>query len=279
MNCTLPLAMAVLGVLLLGMAPRFDPEAVLRSLDPSDPASYLRAAEELIEHEAAIRLGRETLAIGALLSAESDPALSAGMLITLASVARTGAERHALWGLACELDPTRSEDRRWLAGSDQHAPDDPARAARALMLLRLGDPEALALFENAGGPRRIVIEEGERLGHDSVLINAVLTRWLGNVRDDPCRGRLVIRAREGGVFRTRPCQHTQFHHGVRTDREWTMMVGIELSLAGSTPDTWPAQARVGLDAAVPAWTLDRLARVYQISPDRPVRRAGGWTAP
>ena len=88
---------------------------------------------------------------------------------------------------------------------------------------------------------------------------------------------MVVRVREDGAFVDRPCPDPSRHHGVRIDERWAMMVGVELSLAGRTPDSWPAQARVGLDAPVPAWTLADLAEAFGVSKDRPVRAGGRWS--
>ena len=58
-----------------------------------------------------------------------------------------------------------------------------------------------------------------------------------------------------------------------------MMVGIEMSLLGATPDFWSTQAAVGLDLALSVWTLERLTDVYGVSRTRSVRRSGRWTEP
>jgi hypothetical protein len=251
-------------------------EAALAGLNPSRPDDYLRVGERLIEDDATRAVGRETLALALLLTVDDRPSLAASAVVALAWVAPTEDERIGLWSLAIGLDPSRSDDRIWLPAGPTGASAADRLAARVLGGLRSNDPEALSLLGTRPDLRDRVVAEGERLRHDPVRVRAVLASWERNTADDPCRGRMTVRTREDGGFVQVPCPSPQFHHGVVIDEDWRMMVGIELSLLGSTPASWPAQAAVGLDAGVGVWTVDRVAVAYGVSPDRPVRRNGRW---
>lgn len=276
------LVLMALGCLILGLAPVpiTDSEQRLGRLSPSSPAEYFLLGERLIEHADTLSVGRQTLAIGALLAADSDRSLAAGAAVALASVASTADERRGLWSLAVELDPVRGEDRRWTAGSGGGTAELDRLAGRTLGALRINDREATNVLRDNPAVRTRIVEEGARLGHNLSLLAGVLSKWESDVQNDPCRGQLSMRVREGAVFLQHPCPHPSYHHGLQTDSsDWAMMVGIEMSLLGATPDSWSAQAAVRLDSAVPVWTLDRIAEVYGVSRTRPVRRNGRWTEP
>lgn len=280
------LCLVVLALTLAGstqpsaQTPAPGPEQRLAELRPSDLGLYLLVGERLIERAETARLGRETLAIGVLLAADSDPSLAAGAAVALASVAESVDERRGLWSLAVELDPVRGEDHCWTAGDGARAAGPAREAARALAALRVNDRDgAVAMAENSELRSRI-IEEGVRLGHNVDRLTAVLVKWESDALNDPCRGQLTMRIRDGASFLQAPCPDPSYHHGLRTDSpDWAMMVGIEMSLLGTTPDSWNAQAAVGLDSALPVWTLERLASAYGVSRTRPVRRSGRWTEP
>ncbi len=276
------LALMALGCLLaaLAPAPMPDSEQRLGRLRPSDPAEYFLLGERLIEHPDTLPVGRQTLAVCVLLAAESDPSLAAGAAVALASVASSAEERLGLWSLAVELDPVRGRDRRWAAGSGAGAAELDRLAGRTLGALRVNDRDATGVLRDNAAVRTRIVEEGVRLGHDISRLTAVLAKWESDAQNDPCRGQLSIRVREGSTFLQHPCPHPSYHHGLQTDSpDWAMMVGIEMSLLGATPDSWSAQAAVGLDSAVPVWTLDRVAGAYGVSRARPVRRSGRWAEP
>jgi hypothetical protein len=277
------LALVALPAMLAGASVRpaqdaaRDAEAALAALSPSDPRGYFRAGERLIEQPTTAVVGRETLALGVLLAAETDPELAASAAIALASAAGSRDEFARLWSLAVDLDPTRSGDRVWARAGDGRASD--RDVARTLGGLRLNSSEALSSLSDHPDRRDRIVETGERLGFDPSRVRAVLSKWERDAADDPCRGRMVLRTRTDAGFRDEPCPEPAFHHGVELNADWSMMVGIELALLGTAPDSWPGQAAVGLDAAVPSWTLASMARAYGVSADRPVRRAGRWTPP
>lgn len=272
-----------MGLLLAGSAPIpvTDPEQQLARLRPTTPDAYLLVGERLIEMPATVSVGRQTLAIAVLLTAESDPSLAASAAVALASVADSAEERRGLWSLAVELDPVRSADLRWASpASGAHASGQDREAGRTLAALRVNNRDASVVMANNSAVRSRIMEEGARLGHDRSLLAAVLAKWESDAQNDPCRGQLSIRVRDGASFLQQPCPDPSYHHGLRTDSpDWAMMVGIELSLLGATPDSWNAQAAVGLDSALPVWSVDRVAQFYGVSRTRPVRRAGRWTEP
>jgi hypothetical protein len=280
------LCLAILALMLAGSAqpsPQAsapDAEQRLAALRPDDPGSYLLIGERLIERLETMRLGRETLAIAVPLAADSDPSLAASAAVALASVAESVDERRGLWSLAVELDPVRGVDLRWTAGAGARAAGPAREAGRTLAALRVNDRAgAVAMAENSALRSRI-IEEGVRLGHNVDRLTAVLGKWESDALNDPCRGQLTIRVRDGAGFLQQPCPDPSYHHGLRTDSpDWAMMVGIEMSLLGTTPDSWNAQAAVGLDSALPVWTLERVAKAYGVSRTRPVRRSGRWAEP
>lgn len=253
-------------------------ETTLSNLNPGRPSEYLRAGELLIEREATREVGRQALALAILLSAENDPALGASAAVALASVAPTEDERTGLWSVAVGLDPSRRDDRLWLPAGPADAAASDALAARVLGGLRTNDPEAVALLGDRPELRERIFAEGERLRHDGARVRAVLASWLRNAENDPCRGRMTMRVREGGGFVQTPCPSPHLHHGAVISEDWRMMVGIELALLGATPSSWPAQAAVGLDAGISVWTPERIAEAYAVSADRPLRRNGRWVA-
>lgn len=260
-----------------GAQPVPDEAALTRFASP-DPAGYFAAAERLIERVDTRDVGLEALALVVLLAAESDPALAAGACVALASASDDAATRSGLWSLAVQLDPARTADRRWLVSDSMGTPDLDIQASRVLGLIRQNNQDASAILRDRSEIRARIISEGVRLGHDAGMVAAVLIRWEKDTSDDPCRGRLTVRVRDGGTVRVAPCPSPSYHHGSRTDAEWAMMIGIEMSLLRATPDSWPAQGAVGLDAAVPVWTVDRVGRAFGVSADRPLRRAGRWVA-
>jgi hypothetical protein len=259
-------------------APQADTERRLGELRPSEPGAYLLLGERLIEQPDTAAVGRETLALAVLLASESDPSLAASAAVALASVVGSAGERRGLWSLAVELDPVRAEDMRWTADPGTRAGTLDRLAGRTLAALRINNREASAAMADDNAVRTRIIEEGARLGHDVRMLTAVLAKWESDAQNDPCRGQLTIRTRDGSTFLQQPCPDPSYHHGLRTDSpEWAMMVGIEMSLLGTTPDSWHAQAAVGLDSALPVWTVEQVAEAYGVSPTRPVRRAGRWT--
>lgn len=249
----------------------------LTRLTPDEPERYLTLGEDLLDDHATAALARQTLALCVLIAADDDPALAASAAIALASAEPGQDARDGLWALAVELDPARAEDRRWLGVA--HAADDlGVRAALLLGGLRSGVPEAASTLASDAAVRSRVLAEGVRLGHDRTRIQAILEAWERNARNDPCRGQMFVRVRNGAAMRPGPCPSPDHHHGVRLDDAWRTMVGIELALLNASPASWAAQAAVHVDAAVPVWDLDRLARAYAVSADRPYRRHGEWTA-
>lgn len=280
MNRIIRCSVLVPMFLLLGLAQPADPEPMLQRLRPTEARSYFLAGEQLIEHPSTVQAGRETLAVCLLLSAERDPPLAASAAIALASVARTTQEQRGLWALAVELDPSRGEDRRWTAAAAGSADSTDLLAARVIGGLRVNSRDATAVLREQPQVRSRILEEGNRLGFETSRIVAVLTQWESNTLNDPCRGQMVVRVREGTGMRAVPCPNPDHHHGVRHDSpDWAMMVGIEMSLLRAMPSGWSAQAVMGLDAGVPVWTLARLAREYGVSASRPIRRAGRWQEP
>lgn len=244
-------------------------------LTPDRPEAYLRVGEDLIESSGTIDLGRETLALAAILAADEDPALAASAVIALAGVARSPEEHRGLCSLAIGLDPARSEEWRWV-GRDT-APVDAGReeAAKALGQLRRNDPGV----ELTPVVRDRITEQARHLGLDPQRFAAVLRKWETDARNDPCRGRMFVPAKIGDALGAEPCPDTSFHHGSRIDEEWFLMVGVELALLEASPPGWGAQAALGLGAPVPVWSLDRLADDLGVSAQRPVYRGGQWTAP
>lgn len=253
-------------------------ETGLATLNPAQPEDYLHLGERLIENDAARTVGRQTLVLALLLAAGDRPSLAASAAVALAWAAPTEDERTGLWSLAIALDPSRREDRRWLPAGPGDATTADRLAARALGGLRSNDPEAVTLLGGRPGLRERIVAEGERLRHDPARVRAVLVAWEDNAERDPCRGRMTVRTRVDGGFVQTPCPSPHLHHGVEINDDWRMMAGIEMSLLGATPASWPAQAAVGLDSGVSVWTLDRVAAAYGVSADRPVRRNGRWVA-
>lgn len=263
-----------------GLAARTVPdESLLTGFTTPDPQGYFLAAEQLAEHEATTPLARETFALVAVLAAELDPSLAAGACVALAALSPDAAARDGLWSLAVELDPARADDRRWLVADAAGLAGVDSRAAQTLGMLRHNDPQGGAMLDEQPALLSRLVAEAERLGHDRSRFLAVLGKWKRDAGDDPCGGRMTVRERRAGSVITIPCPNPSFHHGVRTDQDWSMMVGVEMALLSATPESWPGQAAVGLDAAVPVWTLDRVVRAYGVSADRPLRRAGRWTGP
>ncbi len=244
-----------------------------QSLSPDNPGAYQIVAEDLIE-AGDLSLAKETLATGVLVAADSDPQAAAGMAVLLASLADSIEDHAGLWSLALTLDPARAGDARWL--SPRSAPDTaPLReAAETLTMLRNNDPDAVGRLTVAAND--LIIEQGARIGFDKPRVQAVLTKWTTDARNDPCRGRLTVRTRRGDAIVIEPCPNDTFHHGTRTDAEWRMMVAIELSLANAAPASWATAIGIGLDPPVPAWSLETLADRYRVSRDRPVYRSGRW---
>ena len=265
---------------MLGLAPRTDPESALQRLRPADVRSYFLAGEALIEHAGTTQLGRETLAICVLLGAEREPQTAASAAIALASVARSTEEQRGLWALAIDLDPSRGEDRRWTKPMSTSSTPIDAAAARVIGGLRVNNRDSAGVLRDQPEIRTRIIEEGNRLGFETSRVVAVLTQWESNTLNDPCRGQMVVRVREGAGMRAVPCPSPSHHHGVQHGSpEWAMMLGIEMSLLGAMPPGWSAQSVMGLDGGVPVWTLARVAREYGVSASRPVRRGGRWQEP
>jgi|GEM_PF-4045598 len=262
-----------------GVAPPIPDESVLTVFATPDPAGYFEAAERLAGHDETRRLGEETFAMVVLLAAENDPVLAAGACVALASLSSDAAARTGLWSLAVELDPARANDRRWLVSEAEGLASVDARASRVLGMLRDNNPEAVGQLNDDPAIRTRIVAEAVRLGHEPSRVSAVLAKWERDTNDDPCGGRLTVRVRQGGSIVVSPCPSPSFHHGARIDADWAMMIGVEMSLLGATPDSWPAQAAVGLDAAVPVWTVEGVGRAYGVSADRPLRRSGRWAAP
>lgn len=261
-----------------GAAAPVDADQELARLRPEDPAAYFRLGERLIERSDQAPRARETLALAALLASESDPTLAGGAVVALAAVARTPDERAGLWALAVDLDPVRSADRRWIAAGGGAGASDRAAAA-VLGLLRLGHRDGAKAWRADADLRNRILDEGVRLGHAANRVGAVLESWAMAAAADPCGGELTLRERRGSAVVRAPCPEPQHHRGLRLDDEDVAIVlGIEMSLLGATPDSWEAQAAVGLDRAPPAWTLRRLAEAYGVSAERPVWRSGRWSA-
>jgi len=253
-------------------------------LRPEQPRTYLWVGETLARDPNSRLLARETLATGAMLAAKhsaetgdtQSSELAASMIIALASLGDDADTHRGLWMLALSLDAGRAESFRWL-GADA-LPDDAhaQEAARVLGLLRRNDPDAIRDITEAH--RRRIIDEAKLLGLDATRIASVLRKWETDTRNDPCKGRLFVRKREGDATVVSPCPLPGFHHGSVFNDDWAMMAAIELSLAGHTPDSWSVRGAIGLDRPVPIWTLDRLGETFGVSADRPVYRSGRWVA-
>ncbi len=255
------------------------------SLDPDRPRSYLLVGEWLARSDDTRALARETLATGALIAIDAaragpsgDAARVAGSLIVaLASLEPDPDANRGLWMLALSVDPDRAESFRWLGGRTWSQDSDRTASARALGLLRRGDPDALGELTDAHRAR--ILSEARSLGLDADRIDAIIRAWRHNTEHDPCQGRLFVRTREGDRIVATPCPRPEFHHGGTYSDDWAAMVAIELSLAGHTPSSWPIRGAIGLDRPVPMWTPDRLTQVYGVSASRPVYRAGRWAEP
>lgn len=271
---TLPLCLltltAVMGIAPSGMS---TPPGGLR---PSEPAEYLRTGEDLIVDDQTLRLGRETLALAVLLNAGTDPSTAASAAIALAGVARSSDEHAGLWALAVQIDPSRREDWRWLGTAASPDAQLDRAAAAALGALRRNESGSGELI--TAPLRERIVATAAQLGHDPSRVSSILIRWASDARSDPCKGRLFVRERAGDGIRSAPCPDPSFHHGMRADEEWSVMIGIELSLLHAGPTAWPAQTALGLDTPVPVWDLARVAREYGVSADRAVYRSGGWVA-
>jgi hypothetical protein len=269
--------------LLLGASERHpapEVEQRLASLRPDNVGGYLLLGERLVEQPQSAAVGRETLALAVLLAADTNPSMAASAAVALASAAQSSDERRGLWSLAVELDPIRADDLAWASGLIAGAGDLDRDAGRMLGSLRVNDRDAAVALAASIALRERIIEEGVRLGHDQRTLRAVLAKWESDALNDPCRGQLTVRSRNGADVLSQPCPDPSYHHGLRTDSsDWAMMVGIEMSLLGATPDFWSTQAAVGLDLALSVWTLERLTDVYGVSRTRSVRRSGRWTEP
>ncbi|RMH29814.1 MAG: hypothetical protein D6692_02835 [Planctomycetota bacterium] len=244
-----------------------------QTLSPDNPHAYQIVAEDLIE-AGEHRLAQETLATGVLIAADSDPQAAAGMIVLLASLADSTEDHAGLWSLAVTLDPARADDARWLAPRSAPDPAPLREAAQTLTMLRNNDPDAVARLNTQTND--LIIDHGARIGFQKSRVQAVLTKWATDARNDPCRGRLTVRSRRGDAIVIEACPNDTYHHGTRTDAEWRMMVAIELSMANAAPASWATAIGIGLDPPVPAWSLETLADRYGVSRDRPVYRSGRW---
>lgn len=247
----------------------------VNDLDPAEVMGYLFVGESIARDPGQRTLAIETLAVGALLSERSGQgSLAASMVVAIAALVEDHASRRGLWMLAISLDADRTEAFRWLAETAVRQDSQAGAAARVLGLLRRNDPDGLR--EMTEDVRARVVREAEVLGFDADRVLLILRKWQNDAENDPCRGKLFVRVREGGEIVASACPLPGFHHGSVYNEDWAMMVAIELSLAGHTPGSWAVRGSIGLDRPVPVWTLDRLSETFKVSAERPVHRGGRW---